>query len=197
MALRQLFELSTSSYNPSNITKLLPGGAGVQVAGTSPNPGISGPRLEEYETRALDVTATGSTPTPAPTGTLMVMNAITGTIGGSTWSKSNQAAQRLARGQYGIVNIPGQATDETASGGLGTGSDCYIVTDGPIMALVTTGPTTTTAISAGMWLGADGAGNLTYAGTNPSSGAVLATAMDSMATGISTPTLKNVFAGGF
>ena len=40
MPLHRLYNLSTGSGNPSYLTGVLPGGAGVQVAGTSTNPMI-------------------------------------------------------------------------------------------------------------------------------------------------------------
>jgi hypothetical protein len=176
---------------------LLPGGAGVQVAGNNVKPFISGPRIEEYATEVLDVTASGSTPTPAASGALLVMDLTTGTIGGATWRQSTQANQSIPGGQYGIVFTPGQASEETASGGTATGTKAVVITDGPCQALLTTNPVNTTAISAGMGLAADGKGNLTYAGASPAAGVVLARAAGSMAANISVPTLTNVYVGGY
>lgn len=194
--LRKLINLTTSSYNPPGLG-FLPGGAGVLVPGSSVAFGISAPYIEQFIAEVNDTTASGSTPTPAPRGTLLVMNAASGQIGGASWTKSNVANKPIPGGQYGIVFTAGQATEETASGGVGTGSVATIVTDGPTQAFLTTNPTNTTAISAGMSLSADGFGNLTYAGASPAAGVVLATALDSMATNISVPTLRNVYVGGY
>jgi hypothetical protein len=55
-----------------------------------------------------------------------------------------------------------------------------------------------TAISAGMPLMADGAGNLTYAGAVPTNGTTLATYADGvMLSSVSIPQLKNVYLGGY
>jgi hypothetical protein len=68
--------------------------------------------------------------------------------------------------------------------------------NGPCQALVET-VAGGSAISAGMYLAAAGAGNLTYAGASPGAGTVVATAAGNVGASISTPVLINVYAGGF
>ena len=143
------------------------------------------------------MTASGSTVTPAASGKLLVLDATTGTVGAATWRQNTQANKAVPRGQYGIVFTPGQASEASAANGTSTGTKAQVVIEGPCAALLTTAPTNTTAISAGMALSADNAGNLTYAGASPGAGTVLATAMGSLATGISTPTLTFVDVGGY
>ena len=201
--LLKLFAQTTGSGNPSYLTNLLPGGAGVQVAGTTVNPYISGPRLEEVQRNVYDCSASISVPTPQASGKLLILTpqlgggATIGIPGASVWNQSTRAGQPIPQGAYGVVFTPARSQEETAASGGATGSQATVVTNGPVNALLTTGPTTTTAISAGMLLAADGAGNLTYAGATPAAGTVLAMAMGSLATGISTPTLGPVFIGGY
>jgi hypothetical protein len=57
MPLHKLYAQVSGSLNPSYLTGILPGGAGVQVAGVTTNPGISAPRLEESTIEVFDVTA--------------------------------------------------------------------------------------------------------------------------------------------
>jgi hypothetical protein len=196
MPLHRLYNLVTGTYNPSSMTGTLPGGAGSATSGTAVQPGISAPRLEESVIEVLDATASVSIPTPVSAGKLLVMTPQYGAFG-AIWQQSTRYQQPIPRGQYGIVMVPGKANEETAALGVATGTKAIVMYDGPIQAFVTTGPSNTTAISAGMPLTADGSGNLTYAGASPAAGTVLATAAGAMATNISTPTLLNVYVGGY
>jgi len=202
MALRQLYNITSGSGNPTRLTGLLPGGAGVQVTGNSTNPFISGPRIEEVIQEVFDVTASGSTVTPAASGKLLTLQPALGGLGagvpgGATWAQNTIPNVCVGVGTFGIVSTPGVASEASASGGVSTGTKAQVVISGPVNALVTTSPTNTTAISAGMALAGDNAGNLTYAGASPNSGAVLATALGSMSASISAPTLMPVYIGGF
>lgn len=201
----------TGTLNPSYLTNLQPGGAGVQTAGTLTNPGISAPRLEESTIEVLDVTApsligTTTLSTPAAAGKLLVMSPITSAFG-ARWKLNSVRTQAIPRGQFGIVYAAGAAQNSSnndAGYAVGTaagneaafGTKAVVMYDGPIQAFCTT-VTNTTAISAGMALAADGAGNLTYAGASPAAGTVLATALGSLAGSTSTPTLVNVYVGGY
>jgi len=84
----------------------------------------------------------------------------------------------------------------TSAGNRGPGSRAVVFYDGPINAFVTT-TVNTTAISAGMPLASDGAGNLTYAGASPAAGTVLATALGPVAANVSVPVLIPVYVGGY
>jgi hypothetical protein len=225
MALRQLFQLTTGSMNPSYLTGLLAGGAGAATAGIATAPGISAPYIEPNELEVFDVTAptlltavVGATTPAAPAafGKLLVLDPSNSGPGGWKWKQNAIRYQSVPGGQYGVVSKPASANtlgnflngsvgQATAVGNIATpGDKALVVTDGPVPALVTT---TTTAISAGMPLAADGAGNLTPINqglpgntTNniqPGSGQVLATSMDFLTTGISTPVLRNVWLGGY
>jgi hypothetical protein len=198
MALRRLYNLTTASGGASG-GGFLPGGAGVAVQGQNVNPWISGPRIEEYKMEVLDTRAVSSVPVPSASGKLLVLDPTTGTIGGATWTRNSVANRPFPAGTYGIVDTPGQASEASATGNpnQSTGTKALVVTSGPVQALVTTSPTNTTAISAGMYLSSDTGGNLTYAGASPAAGTVLATAMGSMAGGISVPTMMPVYVGGF
>jgi hypothetical protein len=99
------------------------------------------------------------------------------------------------------VFSPGNATEagtafSTSTGNQSSGSKAVVMYDGPINAFVTT-VVNTTAISAGMALAADGAGNLTYAGASPAVGTVLATALGPVASSTSVPALIPVYVGGY
>ncbi len=209
MPLHRLYNTTTPSANPSYLTGLLPGGAGVQVAGTQVAPGASAPRIEESSIEVFDITAPtlltpGVTPpTPAAPGKLLVISP-PDSIGGATWKLNSVARQALARGQYGIVSSAGQVGDDaptfySAGGPRSTGSKAIVQYDGPIQAYVET-TVGGNAISAGMALSADGAGNLT-AYTIPAGGLppgqVLATALGPVAGSVSIPVLTNVFVGGY
>lgn len=208
MPLRKLYNLSSGTLNPGYLTGLQPGGAGIQVAGTPTNPGISAPRIEESTIEVLDVSAptlivSGTTPPlPAPAGKLLVMSPITGAFGSRWKLQGPTVKQPLPRGQYGIVRDVAQVADaglsvSTAAGNEASfGSKAIVMYDGPIQAFVET-TVGGSAISAGMYLAADGAGNLTYAGASPAAGTVLATALGSVAASISIPVLTNVYVGNF
>lgn len=190
MPLHRLYNVTTGTMNPSYLTGILPGGAGVQTAGVTTNPGVSAPRLEESTIEVLDVTAptllsavAGATtfPTPAAAGKLLVLDPIS-SVGGARWKLSNLNMQPIARGQYGIVVSAGQTPQSqtgfqdagpavafsSSSAGASVneaqfGTKAVVMYDGPVQAFVTTN--STQAISAGSPLGADGAGNLMLVST--------------------------------
>lgn len=204
MALLQIYQISTGSSNPSGATQLLPGGAGVQVAGNTPVPGISAPRLEQWQREVTDTTAptlintNGTTPaTPAASGKLLVLDALNSAFG-ANWKLNATVKQPLGQGQYGIVYTPGTvaeagSTTSSVSGNISQGTRAVVVTQGPVKAFVqgTVGGTT---VSAGMPLAADGAGNLTFAGSSPAVGTVLAVLTDaSVASSVSIPVLSNIY----
>lgn len=221
MPLHQLYlgASGTGSMNPSYKTGLQPGGAGVQVLGTSTNPGISAPRLEESTIEVLDVTAptllaaAGTAnfnqqfSTPALQGKLLVMDSITGAFG-SKWKLNSTVKQAVARGQFGIVYAAGAAQNaansdagfavSTSAGNEAQfGTKAVVMYDGPVQAFCQTS-VGGIAISAGMPLAADGAGNLTAFAANTTPGAVLATYADAtLATSTSIPVLRNVYVGGY
>lgn len=209
MPLHRLYNLTTGSGNPSYLTGVLPGGAGVQTAGTSANPMISAPRLEESVIEVLDVTgpagtlsaAAGTPAAPAAAGKLLVIDAAN-SIGGAKWKQNTILRQPLARGQYGIVVSAGQASEAgtmttSSSGAIASqGSKAVVMYDGPVQAFCTT-TNPSTAISAGMPLGSDGSGNLTAVPLGSAAGVVLATAAGSLAASTSTPALVNVYVGGY
>lgn len=220
MPLHRLYAPVTGTMNPSYLTGILPGGAGTQVAGVSTNPGISAPRLEESTIEVYDVTAptllSTAAPgtnlsTPALAGKLLQLAPFTG-IGGSRWKQNSQSRAAIARGQYGIVVSAGTVQQapagfSDAGPAIGTaggneaqfGTKAVVMYDGPVQAFVTTTPGGN-AISAGMALQADGAGNLTAftipaAGLAP--GTTLATALGPVASSTSIPVLQNVYVGGY
>jgi hypothetical protein len=216
MPLHQLYLTGsgTGTMNPSYLTNLQPGGAGAQTAGTVTNPGISAPRLEESTIEVLDVTAptligTTTLATPAVAGKLLVMDPLTGAFG-SRWKLNSTVKQAVPRGQFGIVYIPGAAQTSTtgpsdagyavstnAGNEAQYGTKAVVMYDGPIQAFVQ-GTVGNTTISAGMPLAADGAGNLTFAGSSPAAGTVLATYADTnLASSVSIPVLRNVYVGGY
>ncbi len=207
--LRRLYQQSTPSLNPSYLTGVLPGGAGAATAGTTPNPGISSPYIEDYELEVFDVTAptlinpNGTTPaTPVPAGKLIQLDAANSGPGGWKWKQNSVKGQSISGGQYGIVVKPANAL--TAGTSIGTaggnianpGDKALVVVDGPVQAFVQTS-VGGVAISAGMPLQADGAGNLTPVALGAAAGITLATAMDSLGSGISIPVLRNVYLGGY
>ena len=212
MPLHRLYQPVTASGNPSYLTGLLPGGAGVQVAGTTANPGISAPRLEESAIEVLDVTAptliasNGTTlSTPAPQGKLLVLS--TSGSQGARWKLNSTVKQAVARGQYGVVVTAASAQTSTSNDAgfcVSTptgneaqyGSKAVVMYDGPVQAYVQ-GTVGGIAISAGMPLVADGAGNLTAA-SSPGAGTVLATMLGpTVANTVSVPVLTNVYMGGY
>lgn len=213
MALRRLYNLTTGTLDPNQMTNLNPGGAGSSSANANVNPGISAPRIEEMVTEVLDVTAptliiSGTTAaTPAPVGKLLVMDWYTGAFG-ARWKLNSVVKQAIPGGQFGIVVSAGQntvAANGSVDPAVGTnngneaqnGSKALVLTDGPVQAFVQT-TVQNTAISAGMGLAADGAGNLTYAGQSPSTGTTLAIYTDAvLGAGVSTPALKNVIVGNY
>jgi hypothetical protein len=221
MPLHRLYNLATGTMNPSYLTGLQPGGAGVQVTGVNTNPGISAPRLEESTIEVLDVTAPTLIGTANAAGTVLSTPAIAGKllqispsgIGGSRWKQNSSAKAAIARGQYGIVvaaapvqQAPAGFSDAgpavgTANGNEAAyGSKAVVMYDGPTQAFVQT-TVGGNAISAGMALQADGAGNLTAytipaAGLPP--GTTLATYLGpTLATNTSIPVLSPVYVGGY
>lgn len=206
MSLKMLYDTSTGSINPSAKTSLMPGGAGVQTAGTQTVPGISSPVVEAsvqevYDATAPTLIANNTQGLPAAAGKLLVADLSNGAFG-STWALNNAKLAPYGRGTFGIVVQAGMQSDTTtpvttANGNRSLpGAKALVVTEGPVQAYLNT-TVTNTAISAGMPLAADGAGNLTYAGASPGAGTVLAIAADSMSAGVSTPALHNVYVGGF
>ncbi len=208
MSLRQLYQVSTASANPSSLTNLQPGGAGVQVSGTTTNPGISAPYIEQIVREVLDITAPtlitqGVTQgTPAPAGKLLVWDPYN-TAFGAGWKLSSIKSQSLGSGTFGVVykqGDPTQAGPATSSvnGNIAATSNAraQVVIEGPVSAFINT-TVNATAISAGMPLSADGAGNLTYAGASPAAGSVVAIAAGNVAASTSVPVLTNVYVGGF
>lgn len=205
MPLKRLYNTTTGSGNPSYLTGVLPGGAGAQTAGTSANPMISAPRIEETALEVFDVTAptligTNTPGTPAPAGKLLVIDP-PNSIGGAKWKLNSTKNQAVPGGLFGIVFTPGQAAEtgacvSSSSGNISQGSKAVVVVEGPVNALVTS-VVNTTAISAGMQLAADGAGNLTYAGASPAAGTVLAIALGPVASNVSTPATIPVYVGGY
>jgi hypothetical protein len=220
MPLHQLYNQVSGSLNPSYLTGILPGGAGVQVSGTTSNPGISAPRLEESTIEVYDVTAptllsnvanATTYPTPAVAGKLLQLSPFT-SIGGARWKQNSAAKISLARGQFGIVvgqgsqpqnaqNNDAGAAVSTAGGNEATyGTKAVVMYDGPTQAYITTS-VGGIGISAGMPLSADGAGNLTaYSYTPaapPAAGTILATALGPVAAAVSIPVLQNVYVGGY
>lgn len=207
--LRQLYQISTSSLNPTGLVNQLPGGAGAITAGTQITPGISAPTLEAMVLEVTDVTAptliTGQSSTalgtPAPAGKLLVLDPANSAFG-SVWKLNSAIKQPLNKGTFGVVVSAGQATEagtckSSVSGNISGGTRSLVVSEGPVQAFVqgTVGGTT---ISAGMPLAADGAGNLTYAGASPSAGTVLGVFCDAPITSsVSIPVLSNVVLGGY
>lgn len=208
MALLQLYELTTGSLNPSYLTGLQPGGAGVQVAGTQVASGISNPTLETYQREVQDITAptlitSGKTlGTPAPQGKLLVLDPVNGAFG-AKWKLNSAVKQPLGQGAYGIVETAGIAGPNDIATGSSNGnvavpgSKGKVVIAGPVKAFVQ-GTVGGSNISAGMPLAADGAGNLTYAGAAPAAGTVLGTYADApLASTVSIPVLSNCYLGGY
>lgn len=195
MRLRKYLNQTNSSGNPSSLTNMLPGGNGSIVTGTTGVPMLSSPQIEVEAMEVMDVTASGSTPTPAKAGKLLVMDPTVATIGagGGAFRQSASAAAAIGRNKCGVVTIPGQASEATAASGTSNGTKATIIVDGPVMAYCTTDGTH--PISAGSLLVADGSGNLTTNGTQVA-GTVLAVAAGALA--ISQPaTLVPVVMGGF
>ena len=227
MALRALFQQTTGSMNPSYLTGVLPGGAGAATAGTTPNPGISAPFIEPSVNEVFDVTAPtligtaqpGKTlGTPAIQGKILQLDPNNSGPGGWLWKQNTIKYASIPGGQYGVVYkaatanaggnfLNGSVAVVTTGGNIALpGDKALVLTDGPVQAYCTTTPGGI-AISAGMALAADGAGNLTpiplgVAGNTtgnipPGAGQVLATAMDSMIASVSIPALRNVYLGGY
>lgn len=221
--LRQLYAQTTGTMNPSYLTNTLPGGAAAATAGTTPNPGISAPYIEDFETEVIDITApTLITPalgttktylgTPAIQGKLLVLDPINAGPGGTLWKQNSTKGQAIPGGQYGIVVKAGLASATGVAIGspqgnvASSGAGAVVVTDGPVLAFCQT-TVGGLAISAGMPLQADGAGNLTpinqgtFGGTGaalpPLPGQVLATALGPVASSISIPVLAPVYLGGY
>jgi hypothetical protein len=152
-----LYIITAASGNPSSLTSLLPGGVGVQNAGTSPAPFLSAPRVEQILREVLDTTSAGGVPAPAPIGALLSVD-FTIVQGGQNWNVSPVAQDPKLDGQFGIVFKSG-STNPIDDLPLGSGSGALIVTSGPAQALCIT-PTAGGAIAPGTLLAADGAGNL-------------------------------------
>lgn len=205
MALRRLYNLITATANPSYLTNLLPGGAGSQTAGTTANPGLAQPRRETMEQEVLDVTANGTTPTPAAQGALLyedltVNSTVAGSSTGATWRQSATANAAIPYGKFGVVMISGQnstvGNPVSATGGTSQGIKAQVVYDGPCLALCTTN-TNQATITPGTLLSADGLGSLQKAPGSPNAGQVLAVAAGSLNWKIATQTLLPVDVGGY
>lgn len=221
MPLHQLYNLSTGTLNPSYLTGLLAGGAGAATSGTAVAPGISAPRLEETTIEVLDVTA----PTllaaagtanagiqlclPAAAGKYLVMSPITGAFGARWKLQGPTPKQAIPRGTGGVVFTAGaaQVANQNVDAGYAVstaagneaqfGTKAVVMYDGPIQAFVET-TVGGSAISAGMYLTPDGAGNLTYAGASPGAGTVVAIYCGAnIAASVSIPVLSNVYMGSF
>jgi len=215
MALKRLYNLTTPSLGGPN-TGVLAGGAGVQTAGFSPNPGISAPRIEEGQIEVLDVTAPsniGSSgtvlATPAASGKYLVMSPITGAFGARWKLQGPTPQQRIPYGTGGVVFTPGAAqvagTNVDAGYAVSTsagneaayGTKAVVQVEGPCQAYVET-LVGGSAISAGMYLATDGAGNLTYAGASPSAGTVVGIYTGAtIGSSVSIPVLANVYLAPF
>jgi hypothetical protein len=153
-----LYNETMGSGNPSSLVNLLPGGAGVQTAGTTPTPFLPSPRIEQELREVLDITAVGGVPTPAAIGSVLSFYFTSGQIGAALWQIPLLAGGPHLDGQYGIVWKPGSAAaiDNLP---VGSGAGAMVVIKGPCQALCVT-PTAGGAIAAGTFLCTDGAGNL-------------------------------------
>lgn len=158
--LLSLYNETMLSGGPSTQTGLLPGGAGVQNAGTTAVPWIPYPRLEQMVQEVLDTTAVGGVPAPALNGNVLAINFTSTTnFGGAQWQIPNVSGGSYNAGQFGIVFKQGssQPIDDLP---LGSGvGGVLVVVQGPVQALCIT-PTAGGAIAPGTYLTTDGAGNL-------------------------------------
>lgn len=207
--LTQLYQQSTGSMNPSSLTGTLPGGAGSVTTGTVTAPGISAPTVEAWHQEVLDATApslitSGKTlGTPAAAGKLLVADLTNGSFG-AIWKLAGlPKLTPYGMGTFGIVSRAGDPNSAgvcvgTSNGNLATGTNARadVILEGPAQAYINT-TVTNTAVSAGMTLGSDGAGNLTYTGASPAAGATLAIAAQTVGAGISIPVLASVYVGGY
>jgi len=160
-----LYNEAMASGNPTSLpqivggsTYVLPGGAGVIVTGTTPNPWVGVPRLESVYREVLDITNNGGVPTPAAIGNVIALNFPAAQVGGADWAIPTSATGTYFRGQIGVVFKNGStaAIDEYP---LGSGVGAVVCTEGPVLALCVA-PTAGGAIAAGTLLATDGAGNL-------------------------------------
>ena len=159
MSLLTLYNISEASGNPTSMTGLLPGGAGVQVAGTISNPFLAAPRLEQQVREVLDATSVNGVPSPAPTGSLLIWNPLlSGNTGAALWTVPNQPNAVALESQYGIILKPGSPflIDSLP---LGSGDGAEVVFNGPCNALCVA-PTAGGPITPGAYLVSDGSGNL-------------------------------------
>ena len=145
-----LYNQYNQTGNPSYLTGLAPGGAGVQNTATAPSeyyPMVGLPLAEGIQREFLDSLVT----TPTPQGTLVTLSSETsGNTGAGNWHQAT-AGDVFPRLAYGIVNRRSDATADP--GGFAT---AYVL--GPCQALCTTG---SNAITYGTLLTSDGNGNLT------------------------------------
>lgn len=158
MSLLTLYNETMASGNPSSLTSLLPGGAGVQNTGTTAAPWIPAPKVESILREVLDTTSAGGVPSPAAVGNVISVDFTSSPTGGQNWSISPKAGSPKLEGQYGIVFKPGSA-NSIDNLPLGSGVGALVVIEGPAYALCIT-PTAGGAIASGTFLTNDGAGNL-------------------------------------
>jgi hypothetical protein len=170
-----------ASGNPSALNSLLPGGANVQVAGTTPNPFLAGPRPEQIVREVIDVTAAA----PAPASYLVQLQFAAGNGNGTNYIENTTTSVQLGEGMYGIVWRPA----------IAQGGQALIVTEGPVLAYCYTGGVT--AITYGTPLVAGGGTNpgCLTAVASPTFGTIVGFSLGTLA--ISTgPTLLPVWMGG-
>jgi hypothetical protein len=158
-----LYNWYATTGNPTGRTDLLPGGAGVQTAGSTANPFLGYARGEQIVREVLDVSTTAGVPTPSPVGSVLVCQQIAGNNGAAfyanpTYAGLNGIASQNIPGEFGIVLKPGSpiAFDDLP---VGSGVGAMIVEEGPVLALCVA-PTATGAITYGTFLVSDGTGNL-------------------------------------
>jgi len=212
--LKRLYNWTSGSLSGVN-TGILQGGAGVQTAGVTSNPGISGPRIEEKDIEVLDVTAPSQIGasgtvlgTPAASGKYLVLSPLTSSFGARWKLQGPTPQQRIPYTTGGVVvtsvdpqsstnNTMGFATGTVAGNEAASGAKAVVRVEGPVQAFVES-LVGGSAISAGMFLAADGAGNLTYAGASPNAGSVVGIYTGPlMASSVSIPVLSNVYLGNF
>lgn len=153
--LRQLKNINMSSGSPTGVVSLLPGGAGVQTAGSQANPMVGTPSLDFFLGGCVDNTPLYLAAAGTVQGQLLALpyalpNGLTAAnqAGGGFWQQTGGYSVPYGRDSYGVSFISNSAT----------GSETFVVTSGPCQALCTA---STTAIAYGSLLCSDGLGNLT------------------------------------
>jgi hypothetical protein len=148
-----------ASGNPSSMTSLLPGGAGVQVSGTTSVPFLASPRVEQIVREVLDISSSGGLATPAVNGNLLVLNfSAANNSGGGLWQLPQVVGASHIPGAFGIVLKAG-STASIDENPVGSGVGALVVTQGPVQALCVA-PSAGGAIALGTLLESDGTGNL-------------------------------------